>query len=107
MADGPSRKRPLDTQATVWVVMRSVKVPNTEYWGAAPHVQTALSGVFATKELAEKASAQHQNALAVFCERQSKELKSEKKALLRRPTTKWKGSGLCFRAHLNMGSEGP
>ena len=74
-----SRKRPLDTQASVWVLMRSVKVPHGEDWGDAPHLQVALSGVFATKELAEKACAEHQKALAAFCEKQSKQLESEEK----------------------------
>ena len=79
MADGPPRKRPLDAQASVWVVMRSVTVPSGADWGQAPHMQVALSGVFATKEAAEQASAKHQKALAVFCEKQSKELRDGKK----------------------------
>ena len=35
-----SRKRPLDTQASVWVLMRSVKVPHGEDWGDAPHLRS-------------------------------------------------------------------
>jgi hypothetical protein len=74
MADGPSRKRPLDVQASVWVLMRSVEVPTCAEWGAAPHLQTALSGVFASKEAADEACAKHQKALATFCKKQSADL---------------------------------
>jgi hypothetical protein len=77
MSGGPSRKRPLDAQASVWVVMRSVTVPTCEDWGEAPHLQVAMSGVFASKEAAEEASAKHQKALAEFCEQQSVALRDE------------------------------
>ena len=79
MTDGPSRKRPLDvdTQASVWVVMRNVMVPTEEEWGEAPNLQVALSGVFATKEAAEEECAKHCKALAKFCKERSEELKTE------------------------------
>ena len=74
MADeGRARKRPLDAQACVWVLMRSVTVPTVAEWGEAPHLQVALSGVYATQAAAEEACGKHQRALAAFCQKQSDE----------------------------------
>jgi hypothetical protein len=41
---------------SVRYLMRSVTVPTSEDWGQAPRMQVTLSGVFATKEEAEKAA---------------------------------------------------
>jgi hypothetical protein len=41
-------------------------------------MQVTLSGVFATKEEAEKARAKHEKALAAFCKQQSKETRTIK-----------------------------
>ena len=51
ISSGPSCKRPLDSQGSVWVVMRSV----CEDWSHPPHLLVAMSGVFASKEVAEEA----------------------------------------------------
>ena len=75
MADeGRARKRALDAQACVWVLIRSVVVPTAADFGEAPHQQVALSGVYATQAAAEEACAKHQRALAAFCKKQSDEL---------------------------------
>ena len=72
--EGRARKRALDAQACVWVLIRSVVVPTAADFGEAPHQQVALSGVYATQAAAEEACAKHQRALAAFCKKQSDEL---------------------------------
>ena len=75
MADeGRARKRALDAQACVLVLIRSVVVPTAADFGEAPQQQVALSGVYATQAAAEEACAKHQRALAAFCKKQSDEL---------------------------------
>ena len=74
-----SRKRPLESEVSVWVVMQSVSVTTTEDWDRTPRNQVTLSGVLDTKEETEKTSSKHKQVLITFCKKQSKEIRNDKK----------------------------